>query len=279
MTTENTTTAVVPAQTQAVAVKEPKSVKDFLALPAYKDRFNEVLGKRANQFMASIVACSQQPSLREAEPRSVIAAAMVAATLDLPVNPTLGMAHIVAYAGVAQFQAGYKGFIQLALRTGQYRRLNACPVNAEVFVGYDQMGEPTLDWSKYDPAKAVAGYFFGFETINGFTKTVYWPKAQVEAHAKRFSQAYKKGMKSSPWITDFDSMGTKTVIKAGLTKWGLLSIEMQKALTHDQGAQADLDSDVKYVDGEDKTVAARAEPLSPFQLPDAAPETQEEKKE
>lgn len=240
--------------TTAVAVKEPRTVKDFLAVPAYKDRFNEVLGKRANQFMASIIAASQMPSLKDAEPRSVIAAAMVAATLDLPVNPTLGMAHIVAYSGVAQFQCGYKGFIQLALRSGQYRRLNAGPVNAEVFTGYDAVGEPSLDWTKFNPVIETSGYFCAFELLNGFSKVVYWSKAQVDAHAKRFSKAYQKGFKASPWFTDFDSMATKTVIKAALTKWGILSVEMQKAATHDQGVQTDVDAEIKYVDGQDKTV-------------------------
>jgi recombination protein RecT len=213
------------------------------------------MGKRANQFMASIVASAQMPALKDAEPRSVIAAAMVAATLDLPVNPTLGMAHIVAYgdktgAKIAQFQCGYKGFIQLALRSGQYKRLNAGPLNSEAFAGYDLVGEPKLDWSEYDPVKPVGGYFCAFELLNGFTKVVYWPKKQVEEHAKRFSKAYQKGYQSSPWFSDFDGMATKTVIKNALTKWGILSVEMQKAATHDQGVQVDVDSDVKYVDAE-----------------------------
>lgn len=217
------------------------------------------MGKRANQFMAAICASAQLPGLKDAEPRSIIAAAMVAATLDLPVNPTLGQAHIVAYGDgqgnkVAQFQIGYKGLIQLALRSGQYRRLNSGPVSAEVFTGYDTVGEPILDFRKNDPIAEAAGYYCAFETLNGFIKVVYWSRAQAEAHAKRFSKAYAKGY-STPWKSDFDSMATKTVIKAALGKWGLLSIEMQKAVVHDQGAQTDVDADVKYVDGgEDKTV-------------------------
>jgi recombination protein RecT len=243
--------------TEQLAKSEPRSVKDYLALPAYKDRFTEVLGKRAPQFLAAITAVSQMPTLKDAEPRSVIASAMVAATLDLPVNPTLGQAYIVAYrdntgTSIAQFQIGYKGIIQLALRSGQYRRMNAGPVNAEVFAGYDMVGEPSLDWSKFDPTAEVGGYFCAFELLNGFTKVVYWSKVQVENHARRFSKAFSKGFKSSPWFSDFDGMGTKTVVKNALTKWGVLSVEMQKAVVHDQGAQTDVDADVKYVDGEDK---------------------------
>lgn len=234
-------------------IERPQTVKDYLALPAYRDRFHEVMGKRANQFMASIVACANMPGLKDAEPRSVIAAAMVSATLDLPVNPTLGMAHIVAYgdrtgAKVAQFQIGYKGFIQLALRSGQYKRLNAGPVNEEVFAGYDIVGEPSLDWMQYDPTKPTTGYFCAFEMLNGFTKVVYWPRKQVEQHAKRFSKAYQKGYQSSPWVSDFDAMATKTVIKAALTKWGYLSVEMQKAASHDQAVQTDVDAEPTYID-------------------------------
>lgn len=257
------------SDSEQLAVKEPRSVKDYLALPAYKDRFTEVLNKRAPQFMAAITAVSQMPSLRDAEPRSVIAAAMVSATLDLPVNPTLGQSHIVAYRdqsgqSIAQFQIGYRGLIQLALRSGQYRRMNAQAVNAEVFAGYDMVGEPKLDWTKYDPTKEIGGYFCAFELVNGFTKVVYWSRAQVEAHAKRFSKAYQKGFKSSPWFTDFDSMATKTVIKNALTKWGMLSVEMQKAVVHDQGAQADVDAEVKFVDGSDSTVESESMPGDPI---------------
>lgn len=240
--------------------ERPTSVKDYLAIPAYRDRFHEVMGKRANQFMAAIVASSQLPGLKDAEPRSVIAAAMVAATLDLPVNPTLGQAHLVAYSDgqgskVAQFQIGYKGLIQLALRSGQYKRLNAGPISAGAFKGYDIVGEPIMDFSQNDPTKEAAGYFCAFETLNGFIKVEYWSKERAEAHAKRFSKSYAKGY-STPWKSDFDSMATKTVIKSTLGKWGLLSVEMQKAVVHDQGAQADVDSEVKYVDADEaKTVA------------------------
>lgn len=257
------------SDTTQLAERPANSVKEYLALPAYRDRFHEVMGKRAPQFMAAIVSLSQTPNLREADPKSVIGAAMTAATLDLPVNPTLGMAHVVAYADntgrkVAQFQLGYKGLIQLAQRSGQYKRLNAGAVNAEVFAGYDIVGEPTLDWTQFDPSKEVAGYFCAFETLNGFQKVVYWTRAQVDAHAKRFSKAYSKGFKSSPWFTDFDSMATKTVIKAALTKWGIMSVEMQKIATHDQAIVKDVDAEPEFLDNaENVTGTAEAGEPSP----------------
>lgn len=233
----------------------PESVKDFLALPSYKERFAEVLKGRAPQFMASIVAVSQLPGLRDCEPRSIIGAAMTAATLDLAVNPTLGQAYVVAYndgqnGKVAQFQIGYKGLIQLALRSGQYKRLNAGPVSDGAFKGFDLVGEPILDFTMMDPDAEVVGYFCAFETLNGFQKITYWTRKQVERHATRFSKAFQKGW-SGPWKSDFDAMATKTVIKAALTKWGIMSIELQKAAVHDQGVQTDVDADVKFVDQPD----------------------------
>ena len=236
---------------EQLAVSEPRTVKDYLALPAYRERFSEVLGPRANQFMASIVAVASLPGLREASPKSIIAAAMVSATLDLPVNPTLGMAYVVAYKGEAQFQIGYKGLIQLALRSGQYRRMNSGPINAEVFTGYDAVGEPMLDYRKQDPSKPTGGYFAAFELTNGFTKVVYWTKAQVEAHARRFSMAFQKGYKSSPWFSDFDAMATKTVIKSALTKWGIMSVEMQGAAVADQSVTREIGAEPEYIDAPD----------------------------
>jgi len=264
MTTENENTQV--------AVARPQSVKDFLAVPAYKERFHEVLQKRAPQFMAAIVQTAAQPHLKDAEPRSIIAGAMVAATLDLPINQTLGMAHLVPYRDssgqlVAQFQCGYKGFIQLALRSGQYRRLNAGSVSEGVFQGYDKVGEPIMDFSRNDPVAPAAGYYCAFETVNGFTKIVYWTKAQVEAHARRFSKAFSKGFKSSPWFSDFDSMATKTVIKSALTKWGIMSVEMQQVAVHDQGVQLDVDAEVRHVDAEPLVPQGEGETTPPKRPP------------
>jgi recombination protein RecT len=260
-----------------------RTVKDYLALASYRDRFSEVLKSRAPQFMAAITQVSQLPALRDAEPRSIIAAAMTAATLDLPINPTLGQAHIIAYADgerkVAQFQIGYKGLIQLALRSGQYKRLNAGPVHGKAFKGYDIVGEPVLDFNNYDPAAEITGYFCAFETRNGFQKVVYWTKEQVEAHAKRFSRAYQKGYRSSPWFSDFDSMATKTVVKSALTKWGILSVEMQRAAVHDQGVQDDIDADVRYADGEDiQGDAAPAGNATPAESPAPRPEPRKPRK-
>lgn len=236
---------------------ERNPVKALLTQDVMKKKFEEVLGERAPQFMASISNVGLQ--LKDVEPMSIIAAAFIAASLDLPIDRNLGFAHIVPYGTndddgnrrkIATFQMGYKGFIQLALRTGLYERLNARALNAEAFGGYDEVGEPRILWDKIDESKPVAGYAFAWKLTNGFTKIIYWTKERTVNHAKRYSQAYKRGKKDSPWFTDFDAMGLKTVIKDGLSHWGILSVQMQRAIIHDQGTQSGIGGTVDYIDGE-----------------------------
>lgn len=238
----------MPDAPASTALSTDTSIKGYLANEVYKKRFEEVLGARAPQFMASLITISQG-NLSKCSPKSVIASAMIAATLDLPIEKNLGFAHIVPYGDEAQFQMGYKGYIQLALRSGQYQRMNARPVNAEAFRGWDDVGEPIIDWDQLDESKEAVGYVFAFKMINGFTKVAYWSKAKVEDHANRFSQAVIRKKKDSPWFTNFDKMALKTVVMNELRSWGMLSVQMQKAITHDMGAQADLEAEVTYPDG------------------------------
>lgn len=249
----------------------PQTVKDFLALPAYKARFGEVLGQRAPQFMASLVAISSQPNLARCEPRSVIASAMIAATLDLPIEKSLGFAHVVPYGDVAQFQMAAKGYVQLALRSAQYQRMNAKPINSEAFAGYDEVGEPRINWELLDETKPAVGYVVAWKLTNGFTKIAYWTKAKVEAHAAQFSQAFKKKKMDSPWFTNFDKMALKTVVMNELRAWGILSVQMQTALKHDMTSQKDVDADPEYVDGDTVDIASDSNPQAEQQARPPAP--------
>jgi recombinational DNA repair protein RecT len=190
-----------------------------------------------------------------------MAAAMTAAALDLPIDKNLGFAHIVPYCGLATFQMGYKGLIQLGLRSGQYQRMNAVAVNAEAYQGRDEVGEPIIDWDKVDDTKPIVGYAFAFKLVNGFVKVAYWRRDMVEAHARKYSQAYKGG-RETPWKTHFDAMALKTVIANELRKWGILSVQMQTALHRDMTAQRDLDADIIYPDAEaDHVEIAPARPI------------------
>lgn len=229
------------------AIKE-QTLSDLLKTPAYAQRFREVLKDRSDQFISSVLSVGN--TMPDVEPRSIIASAMNAAALNLPVNKNLGFAWIVPYkkggVKVAQFQMGYKGFIQLALRTGTYERLNAKPINQEAFAGFDSVGEPIIHWEKIDETKPTIGYVVAWKLVNGFTKVCYWDKAKVEAHAQRYSESYKGGF-DSPWKSDFDKMAMKTVIKNELSRWGILSIELERALKTDQAVIKE-DGEPEFID-------------------------------
>jgi recombination protein RecT len=239
------------SEAAAIAKQEeaPRGIAGLVRLPNVRGRIEEVLGERAPQFAASLVSLvSASPALQACSPQTVLAAAMTAALLDLPINKDLGFAWIVPYKGQAQFQMGYKGFIQLGLRTGQYSRMNAVAVNAEAFGGYDEVGEPVILWDKLDRTKPAVGYAFAFKLTNGFVKVSYWTQGEVQAHATRYSQAFKSGKKDTPWTSHPDEMALKTVVKNTLSKWGILSIELRRAVVADQAVLNDVDAAPQYLD-------------------------------
>jgi len=232
------------------------NVKRLLNDVNYKKRFEDILGKKAAGFMSSVVnLTNSDTNLSKCEPNSVIASAVVAATLDLPIDKNLGFAWIVPYGKRAQFQMGWRGYVQLALRTGQYKAINVI----EIYKGQLKSWNPLTEELQFDfDAKEnddVVGYAAFFKLVNGFEKVVYWTKDQVLKHAKRFSKTFSNG----PWQSDFDGMAKKTVLKSTLGKWGILSIEMQKAIETDQAViKADVangseidSSTVEYVDNPD----------------------------
>ena len=231
---------------------KPETLSDLLKRDAYRQRFEQVLGERAPQFISSILSLGA--TMRDVEPRSVLAAAIIAASLDLPIDKNLGFAWIVPYkkngVKLAQFQMGYKGYIQLAQRTATYARMNAEAINADAYNGRDEIGEPIINWDNIDTSKPVAGYVFAFKLINGFTKLFYWSKQKVEAHARRYSQAYRGGFET-PWKTHFDQMALKTVIANELRHWGLLSVQMQGAFANDQTVHRDVDAPAEFPDATD----------------------------
>jgi recombination protein RecT len=226
----------------------PKTLEGLLNAQNVRKRFDDILGKKAAGFISSIISAAvQNPDLGRAEPMTVIAAAAVAASLDLPINPNLGFAHIVPYSGRAQFQMGWRGYVQLGQRTGQYRTINVAIVHeGELEVHNKFTGEMKFNADSKTSDKII-GYVAYFRLLNGFEKYFYMTKEEVEAHGKRYSKSYEK--KESRWQRDFDAMALKTVIKLLLNRWGILSIEMQTALHADQAVIKDVDSaDYEYVD-------------------------------
>lgn len=220
--------------TNEIQVKENR-LEAMIKAPAIRERFNEVLGKKASVFMSSVIsAYKTNKNLGECEPMSVISAALQAASLDLPINQSLGMAHIVPYSKVGQFQIGWKGLVQLAQRTGLYETMNASLIHEGQLVSEDEFtGE--FVFKKERISDKVIGYLFYFKLLNGYRKQIYWPKEKVEAHAKRYSKSFSH--ENGRWKLDFDAMALKTVVIEGLKKWGPMSIEMQtvqKAISTDQ---------------------------------------------
>lgn len=206
-------------------------VKQLVKNAQVKNMIANVLHDREPQFATSIVSIvNSNRSLANVDQLSVIQSAMVAATLDLPIDQNLGYVWLVPYKGKAQAQIGYKGYIQLAQRSGQYKAMNAVTVYEGELTSWNPLTEEVV----FDPMKrtsdVVIGYIGYFKLLNGFEKTVYWTKEQIEAHRDRFSKAGG----NSPWKSDFDAMAKKTVLKDLLTKWGPMSTQMAVAASKDE---------------------------------------------
>lgn len=242
-----------------------RGLKDLVALPDVENRFQEILGDNAPGFISSILqVTSSNKLLSVAEPSSILAGAATSASLKLWLNNSLGYAWLVPYKEsyklpdgtwakekrvVAQFQIGWKGYVQLAQRTGQYSRINVVAVYENQFKSWNPMFE-TLDADFSVEGKGkVVGYAAGFALTNGFTKLDFWTTEKVQKHAKTFSQSYS-GRSSSPWKDQFDAMAKKTVLKNTLAKWGPMSIEMQNATKYDQAVRDDFDAAPRYADNQ-----------------------------
>ena len=215
------------------------TIQGLVAQDDIKARFEELLGKKAPGFISSLLAVvNNNKLLAKANPKTIVAAGAMAASLDLPINQNLGFAYIIPYKDEAQFQMGYKGYIQLAMRTGQYQTINAAEVyEGEIvkqnrFTGEYEFGEKTSD--------KIVGYIAYFKLVNGFEKYLYMSIEEMQAHAKKYTNGRYKGGTEKWGLTDFHSMAIKTVLKRLISKYGILSIEMQgqpmvDAITNDGG--------------------------------------------
>jgi len=255
-----------------------KGISNFLNKDNVKAKFAEVLGQKANGFIASVLsAVSQSDKLQKADQNSVYLSAMIAASLDLPINPNLGFAYLVPYNSrqqdgsfkdVCQFQIGAKGFKQLALRSGQFKFLNDSDVREGEITKHNRMtGEIEFSWiqdAKERLSKKVVGYLSYFQLLNGFENSFYWSVEEIEAHGKKYSQTYKK-YGTGLWKDDFDSMARKTVVKLNLSKNAPLSVEMQRAIIADQATITNFDPsddttlevEVSYVDNQEESKEAK----------------------
>ena len=232
-----------PVATEGAIQKPNKNpMVNFINDPGIQNLVHERIGKRAGQFTTSLLSLvNANKNIAECTPVTVLQAALTAASMDLPINQNLGFAYIVPYKNKgtmeAQFQMGWKGFVQLAQRSGKFKTINTTEVKEGEVKTRDRMtGELEFNWIEDDTERGKAktvGYLAYFELLNGFRKSLYMTKEEVQAHAGRYSQSFKGGF-SSPWKTDFDLMAQKTAIKLLLSKFAPLSTEMQEAVTADQ---------------------------------------------
>lgn len=222
------------------AVQKAINIKAFLQLPATQKKIQELVDKNSASFATSIMQIvNSNPMLLNAEPMSIFNAACMAATLNLPINNNLGFAYLVPYKNSktghveAQFQLGYKGFIQLAQRSGQFERLVSLPVYKDQLIEKDLIKGFKFNWAiDPDEKEQPIGFYAYFKLINGFTAELYMSREQIDKHAKRYSQSYRKN--SGVWADNYEQMALKTVTKLLLSRQAPLSIEMQKAVLSDQ---------------------------------------------
>jgi recombination protein RecT len=237
---------------------EVMNIQRILTAENVRTNFEKMLGKKAQGFITSVLQIvAGNAELQKAEPWSVYNAAATAATMDLPINNNLGFAWIVPYAGKAQFQMGYKGFTQLAYRTGQYERLNCLAIYENQFKEWNPFEEYLELDMKVPPEGKIHGYASGFKLINGFVKKDYWTTEKVLSHDKKYSKSFDnpKGI----WKKDFEAMALKTPYKNMLSKWGVLSIEMQTAMIADQAVIKNPETmDVEYPDNEEDSAEEKA---------------------
>jgi recombination protein RecT len=234
----------------------------------YKTLINRTLGdpKKATRFVTAISsAVATNPALQNCDAATIVSAGLLGETLNLSPSPQLGQYYLVPFNDrknnrtTAQFQLGYRGMLQLAQRSGEYKRINAMAVKEGELIRYDAfMDEIELRYIEDEEQRQnlpTIGYFAMFEYHNGFRKVLYWSKAKMEQHALTYSQGYRAKKGYTFWEKDFDAMGIKTMLRQLLSKWGMMSLEMQKAYEADGGV-VNQDGSIDYVD----TVEAAPQP-------------------
>ncbi len=268
-----------------------KSFNQTITSPATQKYLTDLLHERKGQFVSNLTALvANNANLQECEPYTLMFAALKATALNLPIEPSLGMAHVIPFKnkkrGVteAQFQLGYKGFQQLALRTGQYKHINTTDVREGELGKRNRLtGEIEWNWIE-DEAKRletpIIGYVNYFKLLNGFESTFYMSKEEMNQHALRYSQTYRSTTpyikEQSKWSTDFDGMARKTVIKLNLSKNGVLSTELQDAILADQSVMRE-ENKFDYIDNESEQAIYDAQKAQEVAEKFANFETNEEK--
>lgn len=234
-------------QNGLVAKKKATGFTAYLTADAVKEQINKVVGsKNGTRFISSIVsAVNNNKELQTCSNSSILSAALLGESLNLSPSPQLGQYYLVPFNNkdgkVAQFQLGYKGYIQLAIRSGQYKKINVLAIKEGELVRYDPLNEEIevnlIDDEEEREKAPTIGYYAMFEYTNGFKKAMYWSKAKMEAHALKYSAGYaadkRKGNQYTFWSKDFDGMAYKTMLRQLISKWGIMSIDLVTAIDAD----------------------------------------------
>lgn len=240
---------------QVQAPVKPKTLRELFNNPIIKTKIEQLVGKNSATFATSVMQIANSNTmLRTADPTSIFNAACMAATLNLPLQNGLGFAYIVPFKNnkerkvEAQFQIGYKGFIQLAQRSGQFKRLVALPVYKKQLLKKDFINGFEFDWEQEpDKDENPIGYYAYFKLVNDFSAELYMSHDDIVKHAQRYSQTFKKGF--GVWHDNFEAMALKTVTKLLLSKQAPLSVEMQQAVLADQAVVKDVENqEFNYTD-------------------------------
>lgn len=262
MTTQNTQLQKSPIQV-FTGILNHQSMQKYLL---------ETLGDKKQEFVANITTLvSNDVKLQECEAKSVIFSALKATALDLPLDPNLGMAYVIPFKNTkkgikeAQFQIGYKGFVQLAIRSNQFKIINVRDVRVGEIVGEDFIsGEMQFKKVENREDKLIIGYVAYFRLLNGFEKMSYWTMNELDQHAMKYSQTYSSKndyiQQTSTWSTNFDGMAKKTALKLLLSKYAPLSIQMQSAIKADQAVITEHGE--RYIDNEPQQVLIPADQAS-----------------
>lgn len=236
-----------------------RSVAQFLNVPQTSKYLEEILRDKKGDFVSNLIALSEsESSLQSCDPARLMKCALNSVAVNLPLNKNLGYAYIIAYKGVPSFQIGYKGWIQLAIRSGQYEFLNAVEIREGEIIRNKLTGE--VKFIQENPNGKIVGYLAYQKLISGFQASYYMSVEEVEKHALRYSQAYQSDKKNKTMFSKWsdpeerDKMAKKTVLKSLLTHYGSISLELQDAIKSDNETEHNTIEDVEFKEAEDNKV-------------------------
>lgn len=257
--------------------KNEMTFSAFMTNNAMTSKVNQIIGdeKRGARFISSIIsAVSTNPQLKECDNASILSGALLGESLNLSPSPQLGNFYLVPFndkerGKVATFQLGWKGYYQLALRSGYYKKLNVVAIKEGELISWNPLEEEikvSINENDEEREKLkTIGYYAYYEYLNGFKKAIYWSKEKMENHALKFSMGYKAKKGYTFWEKDFDSMAMKTMLRQLISKYGIMSTELQNAYEGDMAYIKDDGSKV-YVDNQEDNEFEIIEPVSNVSL-------------